>query len=434
MSDAEEEIEEPDNSQNDSANFITPEGRRNIYALSSAAFFNDTGSDMLTPAYSTFMTSVINAPQWIIGLLDSLSMLFGALLSPLGGKLSDKKGRKIFIWIGYILLMISRGTQALANVWSHLVGPKIIYEFGRGIRNPAREAMITEDIPEKKRGWAFGLLQSADSTGAILGPTLGYLLWNIFLYSLGWNIEKASRILIGIAAVPTILSVLIILIFVRDLRRRKENPEKEVDPRVTEANHPDNKKQQFENKPVFIFIIILVVILFLGIPTESLLLTMAQDRYGYTGDTMFILFFFFNLFYALVAYPAGVLSDKYGARIVFMISTAFLVLFGILSAVNQTGSLYFTIPTLMIFGIFRGSIFPPMMKLVAKIIPRDRRGEMMGTFSMFRIGSQIASPFILGGLFSISSSTQYLPYVFICILAASIICMMIFAPKILKNN
>lgn len=75
MTKTDEDSNVQESSQDDSSILMTPERRQNIYALSSAAFFNDTGLDMLTPSYSTFMTSVISAPQWIIGLLDSISKL-----------------------------------------------------------------------------------------------------------------------------------------------------------------------------------------------------------------------------------------------------------------------------------------------------------------------------------------------------------------------
>lgn len=435
----EKDINKTNEEQIESDEEITTSARKNIYALSSAAFFNDTGSDMLTPAYSNFMISVIGAPQWIIGLLDAMSLLAGALLRPISGKISDRKGRKIFIWIGYIFLMISRGTQALARVWSHLIAPKFIYEFGRGMRNPAREALITEEMPVKKRGWAFGLLQTADSTGAILGPTIGYLLWNVFRHVFYWDIAFSSRILIAIAAAPTILSVLIVLIFVRDQKKLKKSDEKQLnlDEKINNSRVADQKLTNidFPEKKAFIFLTILFVILFLGIPTETLILSMPMERYPqYPQDIAFVLFFFFNVFYAIAAYPAGVASDKFGARTMFIISTSLLILFGILSATNINGSLYLTIPSLIIFGLFKGSIFPPMMKLIAGVVPSHRRAELLGTFSMFKAGSEIASPLILGGLFSISIYTQFIPYVLISIFGSIALFMMIFSPKIMKTK
>lgn len=120
-----------------------------VLPISLAAFFNDMGSDMLFAFYPIFFVQVLCISEMkVLGLVDSLALLFGYVIMPFVGRLADLRGRKHLIWIGYGLLAVSRLSQGLARVWQHLVPPKMLYQSGRGIRNPPREALLTDSVPQ----------------------------------------------------------------------------------------------------------------------------------------------------------------------------------------------------------------------------------------------------------------------------------------------
>lgn len=122
----------------------------NVLPISLAAFFNDMGSDMLFAFYPIFFVQVLGISQMkVLGLVDSLALLFGFIIMPFIGRLADLRGRKHLIWGGYSLLAISRLSQGLAQVWQHLIPPKMLYQIGRGIRNPPREALASRPREEK---------------------------------------------------------------------------------------------------------------------------------------------------------------------------------------------------------------------------------------------------------------------------------------------
>ena len=106
----------------------------NVLPICFAAFFNDMGSDMLFAFYPMFFVQVlVIAEMKILGLVDSLALLFGFVIMPFIGRLADVRGRKHLVWGGYAFLLNSRLTQGLARVWEHLVPPKMLYQVGRGI-------------------------------------------------------------------------------------------------------------------------------------------------------------------------------------------------------------------------------------------------------------------------------------------------------------
>lgn len=73
-----------------------------------------------------------------------------------------------------------------------MVPSKVLYELGPGVRNPAREALLAESVPQEERGAAFGLLQSMDTAGAVLGPLLGLGMFALLLRE-GLSLEGAYR-------------------------------------------------------------------------------------------------------------------------------------------------------------------------------------------------------------------------------------------------
>ncbi len=191
----------------------------NVLPICFAAFFNDMGSDMLFAFYPIFFVQILHVSEMkALGLVDSLALLFGFIIMPLVGRLADIRGRKHLIWGGYSLLLISRLSQGLARVWQHLIPPKILYQIGRGIRNPPREALLADSVPPSHRGRAFGLLGSMDTFGAVIGPILGIGLFQLFL-NMGVHIDEAYRWIFFCAAAPTTISVLLILFGTREVRK-----------------------------------------------------------------------------------------------------------------------------------------------------------------------------------------------------------------------
>jgi hypothetical protein len=48
----------------------------------------------------------------------------------------------------------------------------IAERFGKAIRTPARDAMLSHATTEMGRGWGFGLHEAMDQIGALLGPLI----------------------------------------------------------------------------------------------------------------------------------------------------------------------------------------------------------------------------------------------------------------------
>jgi hypothetical protein len=69
--------------------------RPNVLPLSLAAFFNDTGSDMLFAFYPLFLVLILKVNMGQLGGLDSIALFARLLLRPITGLIADRKGDAI---------------------------------------------------------------------------------------------------------------------------------------------------------------------------------------------------------------------------------------------------------------------------------------------------------------------------------------------------
>src|SRR5260221_11660350 len=109
--------------------------------------------------------------------------------------------------------------MALARIGAMVLALRSLDRFGKGLRTAPRDALIAESTPAAIRGRAFGLHRTMDTTGAVLGPLLGF--W--FLQHVSSNLRN----LFLFAGLPGLLAVLTLLFFVKEDRRQKTEGKRE---------------------------------------------------------------------------------------------------------------------------------------------------------------------------------------------------------------
>lgn len=366
--------------------------RPNVLSICFAAFFNDMGSDMLFAFYPIFVVSILLVEDMtILGLIESIALLFGLLIRPISGRLADRKGKKKFIWSCYICLAMSRFAQGLAQIWVHLIPLKVLYELGRGVRNPSREALLTDSVPKDERGFAFGLLNSMDTAGAIIGPLLGLGIFSLFL-SMNFHVDTCFRLIFICAALPTLFSIFIIVRGTREVYIPTEVPER---------TQKINNSSIFTNKALLAFTIISCIFSFWAV-TENFMLLCGAKVLGISKEEILaivFLYWFINVSFAPSALMSGRLSDKYGRKL--FLQVAFIIL-----AVLTFGFAFFTkfweIALLFVaHGIYQGFLKPSQTAFVADLSPLRRRAEVLGSYSMLVGMSAIPGPFVFGILWDV---------------------------------
>jgi MFS family permease len=138
-----------------------------IGVLSFFADFTYEGSrSILGPYLAAFQASAT-----AVATITGLGELLGYGLRLVSGRLADRTGQFWPITIfGYVVQMLSVPLLAWAPGWE-IAGVLIILErIGKAIRNPPRDVMLSHAGKEIGQGWAFGVHEALDQSGALFGP------------------------------------------------------------------------------------------------------------------------------------------------------------------------------------------------------------------------------------------------------------------------
>ncbi|MGH8212309.1 MAG: MFS transporter, partial [Rhodanobacteraceae bacterium] len=146
----------------------------------------------------------LGATGAIVAIVAGAGELLGYVLRFGTGLLADRTGRYWAITIlGYAINLFAVPALALAGNWPVAAGLIILERSGKALRTPARDAMLSHAAKDMGgAGWAFGLHEALDSTGAVLGPLIASLV--LFLRG-GYRHAFAWLLLPALAAMAALL-------------------------------------------------------------------------------------------------------------------------------------------------------------------------------------------------------------------------------------
>jgi MFS family permease len=115
--------------------------------------------------------ALLSASPFVIGFLSGLSELVGYLLRLVSGYLSDKlKKPWAFVFLGYAMNLLSVPLLALVPNWQWAGALMVLERFGKALRTPSRDALLSQATERVGHGKGFGIHEFLDQLGAFLGP------------------------------------------------------------------------------------------------------------------------------------------------------------------------------------------------------------------------------------------------------------------------
>ena len=190
----------------DDVEWMTP----GVRGIGTASFLADVGHEIPTALLPSFLTSTLGAPASALGAIEGVSDALAGVARVGGGALADDPDRRRAVAVGgyTTTAVLSAGIGATTATWQ--VG---LLRAGawtaRGLRVPARNALLADVVPARAYGRAYGFERAMDNLGAIVGPLLAIVL----VAAVG------ARTAMGLSVIPGLLAVAAIVYAIRHTPR-----------------------------------------------------------------------------------------------------------------------------------------------------------------------------------------------------------------------
>jgi len=303
--------------------------------------------------------AILGASAAVVGIVSGLGELIGYSLRFVSGYFADKTQRYWLItMVGYGVNVASVPLLAFTHHWITASLLIILERFGKAIRVPARDAMLSQAGQITGQGWGFGLHQALDQIGALVGP----LLMALVLYLKTGDYRFGFAIL----AIPAFF----VLLFLWVAFSRYPHPahlaisQPTIDTTVTQKT--------------FWFYIIGAAFVAFGYADFPLIAYHFEKSHILTPVVIPIAYGIAMGIDAITAPLSGRLYDKYGL-IVMVIAIFFTASFAPLVFLGGAKA---AIVGVGIWSIGMGVQAALMRAVIGNLIPFEKRGSAYGLFNM----------------------------------------------------
>lgn len=350
-----------------------------IWALGFVSMLMDISSEMIHALLPVYLVTVMGASMVTVGVIEGIAEATASIVKVFSGAISDWFGkRKLLAVIGYGLAALTRPIFPLASSVSWLVVARFIDRVGKGIRGAPRDALVADIVPAHLRGASFGLRQSLDTVGAFLGP--------LAAIGLMWLMANDFQSVFWVAAIPAFLAVGLLLFAVHE-------PERPTG--LRRVRFPLSLPELGRLSSAYWLVVAVATVFTLARFSEAFLILRAQ-AVGLPIVLVPMVLALMNVVYALAAYPAGVLSDRFNRLTVLIIGFALLIAADVTLAFSD-GLLGMTLGVVL-WGLHMGFTQGLLATLVADTAPTELRGTAFGVFNLLGGLALLAASVVAGVL------------------------------------
>jgi MFS family permease len=322
--------------------------------------------------------AVLGASATVVGVVAGFGELIGYVLRLVAGYLSDRTGRYwTFTLVGYVVNLLAVPCLALAGRWELAAVLMITERFGKAIRTPARDAMLSHATTEMGRGWGFGLHEAMDQIGALLGP----LLVAVVLFR-----RDGYATAFGVLLLPALLA-LGVLVLARWLY---------PDPREFEIGTPPLETHGFPR--VFWLYLVAIGLIAAGY-ADFPLIAYHLHKTAVASEGWIPIFYAVAMGVDAVAAPVcGRLFDRLG----FAVLGSVALVSALFAPLVFLGHFPIAMLGMVLWGIGMGAQESMMRAAVGGMVPAARRGTAYGVFNSGYGLLWFAGSALMGVLYDVS--------------------------------
>jgi MFS family permease len=358
---------------------------RTVLGVGLTSLFSDWSHETATAVLPAFLAAIGAGPAWL-GAIEGIADGVSSFSKLAGGYYTDtlRRGKPLAV-LGYAVTAVATASLAFATQAYHVMLGRALAWLGRGVRSPARKALLAADVSPAAYGRAFGLERLMDTVGAIAGPLTAM-----------WLLEATNhnyRAVFLWTLAPGLIAVAGFWLLVRE--RTMEPAKKQSFSRGLQAL--PGKFRQF----------LLGVGLFgSGDFSHTLLILyatrMLSPGHGMTRAASLAvgLYTLHNVFYAGSAYMSGWISDHVRHRNAVLAGGYALAGFTAIFLTTALHRLRLLVPIFALAGVYLGTEEALEDSLAAELMPKEQHGMAFGTLAAVNAVGDFLSSLTVGFLWS----------------------------------
>lgn len=337
--------------------------KKNVFWLGITSFLTDVSSEMILSLLPLFLTA-LGAGKGLIGIIEGIANFTASILKAFSGWISDKlKVRKPLVVLGYSLSTLAKPFIALAVNPIQVLVVRFLDRVGKGVRTSPRDALIADSTVPQERGRSFGFHRAFDTAGAVVGTLIASALLFTFAKFTKFPVLNQYRIIFWLSLLPGALSVLTVGTFVKEIRKK-------------EGILPKLETSAYINHDFLLFLFA-AGIFELSNFSYAIYILRAADL-GVIVALIPIIYLVFNLVYAFVAQPMGILADRVGKKNVLFLG---FIIFSIMNfSFGFAPGLVFAWILFIVYGIGMAIAETIPRAYVADLVPENLRGTAYGIY------------------------------------------------------
>jgi len=311
-----------------------------------------------------FLVRVLGASMASVGLIEGLAEAANSFVKIISGAASDWLGRrKPLVVFGYSFSAVIKTLFPVAEAASTVLVGRVVDRLGKGIRDAPRDAFLADLIAPDIRGSGFGWRLALAIAGFVLGPLLAIAIMRLS--------GDDFRLVFWIALIPAYLSVILLLVAVKEVPNHHEAHPR---PRL-----PLRRSDLAALPAAFWWMLAIASLLALARFSQAFLVLKAHDIGVEAAfvPTMLIVTF---LVFSATAYPFGILADRIDRRLQLAIGAIILIGADLVLATADT--VWLTALGAALWGLQLGATQGLLGAAIADAAPDHLRGTAFGIYDV----------------------------------------------------
>jgi MFS family permease len=362
---------------------VTPANAPIFFAFFTWGF--GTGAQHLArPLFAYALTENV----FLVSLVIAMNAVPRVFTGPITGYLADRVGRKPLVIFGAALRGVTNVGQFMSGDFVTFLVLEFVGQIGVSMWNTSSNVLLSDVTETANRGRVLALRQMSMRMGFVAGPLLGGVVSATFGLPAVFLINGFSKVVI----------VAVVLLMVSETR-----PEPKPTARVGEgmAPGPNGRQVVWAAMRTRSFVALALVIVGFSMTQTALLQTLlpihASEELAVGDSRVGLLIGTASTLAFLVAFPNGMLSDRFGRKVSMVPGLMLLALASTVLVVADTYAVILL--AVAIQGSGEGMAMGTMHTYAMDIAPESRRGAFLGMVMMFQAAGAFLGPMAIGGVY-----------------------------------